>query len=57
METANTRTDVAMVGGGVAGLTAACYLARSGANVALFERTPYLGGRAATQNMHTMPYG
>jgi 2-polyprenyl-6-methoxyphenol hydroxylase-like FAD-dependent oxidoreductase len=38
METANTRTDVAVVGGGMAGLTAACYLARSGANVALLER-------------------
>ena len=47
METANTRTDVAVVGGGMAGLTAACYLARSGANVALFGRGPYLGGRAA----------
>jgi phytoene dehydrogenase-like protein len=57
METANTRTDVAMVGGGMAGLPTARYLARSGANVALFERAPYLGGCAATRNIHTMPYG
>jgi phytoene dehydrogenase-like protein len=55
METANTRTDVAVVGGGMAGLTAACFLARSGANVVLFGRAPYLGGRAATRNIHTMP--
>ena len=41
----------------MAGLTAACYLAGSGANVALFERAPYLGCRAATRNIHTMPYG
>lgn len=53
MEAANTRTDVAVVGGGMAGLTAPCYLARSGANVALFGRAPYLGGRAATPNVHT----
>ena len=55
MESANTRTDVAVVG--TAGLTTACDLARSGANAALFERAPYLGGHAATQNIHTMPYG
>ena len=57
METANTRTDVAVVGGGMAGPTAACYLAGSGANVALFGGAPYLGGRAATRNIRTMPYG
>ena len=53
METANTRTDVAVVRSGMAGPTAACYLARSGANVAVFGRAPYLGGRAATRNIHT----
>jgi phytoene dehydrogenase-like protein len=55
METANARTDVAVVGGGTAGLTAACNLAGSGANAALFERAPYLGCRAATRNIHKMP--
>src|SRR5687768_3957361 len=40
--------DVAIVGGGVAGLTAASYLARGGRTVALFERGAALGGRAAT---------
>jgi len=40
--------DVTIVGGGVAGLTAASYLARAGRSVALFERSATLGGRAAT---------
>jgi phytoene dehydrogenase-like protein len=53
MEPANARTDVAVVGGGMAGDPAACYLAGSDANVALFERAPYLGCRAATRNIHT----
>jgi phytoene dehydrogenase-like protein len=57
METANARTDAAVVGGGTAGLTAACDLAGSGANAALFERVPYLGCRAATRNIYTMPGG
>jgi len=33
----------------MAGLTAACYLARAGAGVTLLENAPYLGGRAATR--------
>lgn len=41
--------DVAIVGGGVAGLTAATYLARAGRSVRLFEKASSLGGRAATQ--------
>jgi phytoene dehydrogenase-like protein len=57
MEQKPAQTGVAVVGGGMASLTAACYLARYGANVVLFERAPYLGGRAATRNIHTMPYG
>src|SRR5918999_5180947 len=48
METRNTQTNVVVVGGGMAGLTAACYLARAGVGVTVFEKAPYLGGRAAT---------
>jgi zeta-carotene desaturase len=39
---------VAVVGGGLAGLSAACALAESGLQVTLFERRPYLGGRASS---------
>jgi len=39
---------VAVVGGGLAGLAAACALANSGFQVTLFERRPYLGGRASS---------
>ena len=43
------KTGVAVVGGGIAGLTAASYLARAGANVTVFEKAPQPGGRAATR--------
>ena len=39
---------VAIVGGGLAGLAAGCALADSGFRVTLFERRPYLGGRASS---------
>jgi phytoene dehydrogenase-like protein len=48
-ETRSPQTDVVVIGGGMAGLTAACYLARAGVGVTLFEKAPYLGGRAATR--------
>jgi len=40
--------SVAIVGGGLAGLAAGCALADSGFQVTLFERRPYLGGRASS---------
>jgi squalene-associated FAD-dependent desaturase len=40
--------SVAVAGGGLAGLAAACALADSGFRVTLFERRPYLGGRASS---------
>jgi zeta-carotene desaturase len=44
---AQTRS-VAVVGGGLAGLAAGCALSESGYRVTLFERRPYLGGRASS---------
>ncbi len=38
--------DVIVIGGGVAGLSAAVALAGDGADVTLLERRPYIGGRA-----------
>jgi zeta-carotene desaturase len=43
-----TSLSVAIAGGGLAGLAAACALADSGFRVTLFERRPYLGGRASS---------
>ncbi len=40
--------DVAVVGGGLAGLSAACALVESGYRVHLIERRPYVGGRASS---------
>lgn len=40
--------SVAVVGGGLAGLAAACVLADRGFRLTLFERRPYLGGRASS---------
>lgn len=41
-------TDVVVVGGGLAGLTAAALLGRAGRRVTLLERAHAIGGRAAT---------
>jgi phytoene dehydrogenase-like protein len=41
-------SSVAVVGGGLAGLAAGCALAGRGFRVTLFERRPYLGGRASS---------
>lgn len=44
----NERQHIAIVGGGLAGLATAAYLARAGKQVTLFERSEHLGGRGAT---------
>jgi squalene-associated FAD-dependent desaturase len=41
-------STVAIAGGGLAGLAAGCALAEAGFRVSLFERRPYLGGRASS---------
>jgi squalene-associated FAD-dependent desaturase len=47
--TANTgQPNVAIVGGGLAGLAAGCVLADSGLQVTVFEKRPYVGGRASS---------
>lgn len=46
--TETQRTDVAIVGGGLAGLAAAAGLAERGVAVSLFESRPRLGGRASS---------
>src|SRR4051812_45333186 len=51
MDSQLTQTDVAIVGGGLAGLSAAAYLARAGVAVTVFEKASNLGGRAATQSV------
>ena len=43
-----THPTVAVVGGGLAGLAAACALSSNGFQVTLFEKRPFLGGRASS---------
>jgi len=46
--TAGAIRDIAVVGGGLAGLSAACALAGAGYRVHVIERRPYVGGRASS---------
>src|SRR5712672_1006507 len=41
-------STVAIAGGGLAGLAAGCALSSAGFRVTLFERRPFLGGRASS---------
>ena len=45
------RPTVAIIGGGLAGLSAGSALADAGYHVELFERRPYLGGRASSYEL------
>jgi glycine/D-amino acid oxidase-like deaminating enzyme len=55
VETRFSQTDVVVVGGGMAGLTAACYLARAQMEVTFIEKASNLGGRAVTQDFDGFP--
>jgi phytoene dehydrogenase-like protein len=45
--TQNSSKPVGIVGGGLGGLASACVLAARGHKVVLFEKSPWLGGKAA----------
>ncbi|HTY48513.1 MAG TPA: NAD(P)/FAD-dependent oxidoreductase, partial [Steroidobacteraceae bacterium] len=47
-----SRYDVAIIGAGHNGLTCACYLARAGLSVGIFERRHVVGGTAVTEEFH-----
>lgn len=47
----NQRPSVAVIGGGLAGISAGCALADAGYHVELFERRPFLGGRASSYEL------
>lgn len=48
MNSAQSQPTVAIAGGGLAGLAAACALSDAGFRVTLFEKRPFLGGRASS---------
>jgi len=48
MTSTASQPTVAVAGGGLAGLAAACALATAGFRVTVFERRPFLGGRASS---------
>jgi phytoene dehydrogenase-like protein len=47
-----TSMNTVIIGGGIAGLTAAAYLARAGKSVTIFEKASAPGGRARTESKH-----
>jgi squalene-associated FAD-dependent desaturase len=47
-DTSRAVATVGIIGGGLAGLAAGCALADAGYKVTIFERKPYLGGRASS---------
>lgn len=48
--------NVIVVGGGLAGLVAANFAVKAGANVTLFEKSRSIGGRAATTEKHGIQF-
>src|SRR5450755_1954247 len=52
MNTPARRFDAVIIGGGHNGLVCACYLAKAGLSVAVFERRAIVGGAAVTEEFH-----
>ncbi|MDQ0231698.1 phytoene desaturase family protein [Metabacillus malikii] len=52
----NKKYDVIVIGGGLAGLTAALYLAKSGKRVAVLDKGTSFGGRASTKDVSGSMY-
>jgi phytoene dehydrogenase-like protein len=50
IQSSSIEPSVIVVGGGLAGLTAACYLGRAGRKVTVFEKASSLGGRGTSSN-------
>src|SRR5579871_1168161 len=48
LKSSSSSPTVGIVGGGLAGLATGCALADSGFRVTIFERRPFLGGRASS---------
>lgn len=46
------RSDIAVIGGGIAGITSAIEAAETGYSVILIEKLPYLGGRVVKMNRY-----
>jgi len=51
MHSQDRKIDVIVIGGGIAGLAAASFIAKSGKRVTLFEQSRALGGRAQTKQL------
>ncbi|MGB5530788.1 MAG: FAD-dependent oxidoreductase, partial [Ignavibacteriaceae bacterium] len=45
-------SDLLVVGGGIAGITAAVEAAETGLSVILIEKNPYIGGKVAQFNQY-----
>ena len=48
------KTEVAVMGSGIAGLSAGVQLARAGVKVAVFEKRPFQGGGVSNTPMMTL---
>jgi succinate dehydrogenase/fumarate reductase flavoprotein subunit len=53
MRESESQVDLLVIGGGMAGLSAAAYAAHNRARVVLVEKGPVVGGSAAYAPLHT----